>query len=270
MCWVFRACFVMARCCSAGITPGETAEWPGGNVAGARDTSGRVAQSALPRSPRRAPTGQAMRWRGLPGAPPPWRGGVLRHDASPLVGFRCHAGPPHGWGPGWALALAGLGTGRQACHQPGPAPRETDTDGPATPAQREARAPQLCPPQALLGRHAVVQSLSASWATTRLTLMRLCPMAGMAMALVWVRAPSWTRVADDHGCCCPPDFRAVLINSSMESCREHYLYSTTLDAPLDGRGPTLSLAAPVWLSGGMGVGHHPGRGSHLAVAHAPV
>ncbi len=126
--------------------------------------SGPECLAALP-TPRPHGAGHALARRGLPGAPPPWRGGVLRHDAPPLVGFRCHAGPPHGWGPGWALALAGLGTGRQACHQPGPAPRETDTDGPAAPAQREARAPQLCPPQALLGRHAVVQSLSAPWAT---------------------------------------------------------------------------------------------------------
>jgi hypothetical protein len=37
----------MARCCSAGITPGWTAEWSVWNIAGARDTSGRVAQSAL-------------------------------------------------------------------------------------------------------------------------------------------------------------------------------------------------------------------------------
>jgi hypothetical protein len=102
-----------------------------------------------------------------------------------------------------------IGTGRQAFHHTGQEPRETDTDGTADPAERDALAQQLFNPQALLGRNALVHSMSAQLATTYLTLMMLLPMAGMAIFLVPVSVTGWTRISENHGCCCLPDFPMV-------------------------------------------------------------
>ena len=75
-------------------------------------------------------------------------------------------------------------TGHKAFHHTVQEPRETDTDGTTDPAERDALAPQLFNPQALLGRNALVHSMSAKLATTCFTLMILLPMAGMAIFLV--------------------------------------------------------------------------------------
>ena len=130
--------------------------------------------------------------------------GVRLHAAPQRGGCQGPAGHHHGWGPGWALAMPGRGIGRKAGPQTVQEPREPAADGPAAPAERDALAPQLCAPRALLGRQALVPSMRATLATTRFTLMRLCTRAGRAMALVLVRAPCWTRVSDDQGCEGPP------------------------------------------------------------------
>ena len=43
----------------------------------------------------------------------------------------------------------------------------------------------------------------------RFTLMILLPMAGMAIFLVPVGVTGWTRISENHGCCCLPDFHMV-------------------------------------------------------------
>jgi hypothetical protein len=79
-------------------------------------------------------------------------------------------------------------------------PRETDTDGTADPAERDALVQQLFDPQALLGRNSPVEGVCGKLAAARFPLMILLPMASMTIFLVPVGSTGWTRVSHDHNC----------------------------------------------------------------------
>jgi len=116
--------------------------------------------------------------------PNPLLVGFLLHEAPHLVGFRFQSGHHHGCWPGWELDMEVLGTGRKAFHHKVQEPRETDTDGTADPAQRDALPQQVFYPRAPLIRNEAVVGRGTKLAFARFALMILLSMAGMTIFLV--------------------------------------------------------------------------------------
>jgi hypothetical protein len=77
-----------------------------------------------------------------------------------------------------------LGTGRKAFHHKVQEPCETDTDGTADPAERDALPQQVFYPPAPLIRNEAVVSRSTKLAFARFALMILFSMAGVTVFLV--------------------------------------------------------------------------------------
>jgi hypothetical protein len=92
-----------------------------------------------------------------------------------------------------------FGTRHKAFHHKVHQPRETDAHGPTDPTQGDALAQQAFNQRALPQRNAPLGGLSDKLSWTRLALMILFPIMGMAIFLEWSGSTRRADGSNAHG-----------------------------------------------------------------------